>query len=226
MGGAGVRDLLGMDGPTTAEGRARVAVRADDRHKNPFGAVHGGVIATLVDIAMSPAVQSMSRDDETPVTIEMKVNYLEPGHRGMLVAVADYNAGSITTETFLQELLKFKNALTEPDARAVSKGLTAEQLAIFDLLMRPAPDLPEDEKSSVKRVAEELLTVLRREKLVLDWHKEPNTRAAVRVAVEETLDRLSEKFTRPIYIQKCNAVYERVFDSYSDDGRSVDDLAA
>jgi uncharacterized protein (TIGR00369 family) len=89
MGDAGFRDLLGMDGPTTAEGRARVAVRADDRHVNPSGAVHGGVIATLVDIAMSAAVQSMSRDDETPVTIEMKVNYLEPGHPGVLVAAAD-----------------------------------------------------------------------------------------------------------------------------------------
>jgi uncharacterized protein (TIGR00369 family) len=89
MGDAGFRDLLGMDGPTTAEGRARVAVRADERHVNPSGAVHGGVIATLVDIAMSAAVQSMSRDDETPVTIEMKVNYLEPGRPGVLVAVAD-----------------------------------------------------------------------------------------------------------------------------------------
>ncbi len=96
---------------------------------------------------------------------------------------------------------------------------------MFDLLMRPAPDLSEDEKSQVKRVAEELLVVLRTEKLVLDWSKEPTTRAAVRVAVEETLDRLPERFTRPIYIQKCNAVYEHVFDSYSDDGHSVYDLA-
>lgn len=140
--------------------------------------------------------------------------------------VADYNAGSINTERFFQELLKFTNALTEEEDRAVSMGLTEEQLPIFDLLMRPAPDLSEDEKPYVKRVAEELLTVLRQEKLVLDWHTAQNTRAAVRVAVEETLDRLPEKFTRPIYIAKCNAVYERVFDSYRDDGRSVYDLAA
>jgi uncharacterized protein (TIGR00369 family) len=89
MGDAGFRDLLGMDGPTTTEGRARVALRADERHLNPSGSVHGGAIATLVDVAMGAAVQSMSRDDETPVTIEMKVNYLEPGHTGLLVAVAN-----------------------------------------------------------------------------------------------------------------------------------------
>ncbi len=78
----------------------------------------------------------------------------------------------------------------------------------------------------VKRVAKELLTVLRREKLVLDWRKEQATRAGVLVAVEEVLDRLPEKFTQPIYREKCNQVYEHVFKSYWDDGHSVYDLAA
>jgi type I restriction enzyme R subunit len=140
--------------------------------------------------------------------------------------VADYNAGSINTETFFQELLNFSKTLNEEEARSLSEGLTEEQLAIFDLLMRPAPDLSEDEKSQVKRVAEELLTILKREKIVLDWRKEQSTRAAVRVAVEETLDRLPEKFTRQLYAQKCDAVYQHVFDSYWDDGQSVYGRAA
>ena len=108
----------------------------------------------------------------------------------------------------------------------MSEGLTEEQLAVFDLLMRPAPELSEDEKCQVKRVAEELLDVLKRDKIVLDWRKEQATRAAVRVAVEETLDRLPDAFTRPIYAQKCDAVYQHVFDSYWDDGRSVYTVAA
>jgi type I restriction enzyme, R subunit len=78
----------------------------------------------------------------------------------------------------------------------------------------------------VKGVAEELLAVLKREKLVLDWRKEQRTRAAVRVTVDETLDRLPEKYTRQIYALKCDAVYQHVFDSYWDDGRSVYSLAA
>ena len=65
--------------------------------------------------------------------------------------------------------------MSEEDARSLSEGLTEEQLAVFDLLMRPAPELSDDEKSQVKRVAAELLTVLKREKLVLDWRKEQNT---------------------------------------------------
>ena len=72
---------------------------------------------------------------------------------------------------FFQELLEFGRTLTEEEARSLSEGLTEEQLAIFDLLMRPAPELSEDEKSQVKRVAEELLAVLKRGKIVLDWRK-------------------------------------------------------
>ena len=75
--------------------------------------------------------------------------------------VADYNAGSMNTETFFQELLKFSDTLTEEEARALAEGLNEEQLAIFDLLMRPAPELSEDEKSQVKRVAEDLLAILK-----------------------------------------------------------------
>jgi type I restriction enzyme, R subunit len=140
--------------------------------------------------------------------------------------VDDYNAGSINTETFFKELLVFKKALTEEEARALSEGLDEEHLAIFDLLMRPAPDLSEAEKTQVKKVAGELLSTLKRGKLVLDWRKQQAARAAVRVAVEETLDQLPEAFTRQIYVQKCDAVYQHVFDSYWDDGHSVYELAA
>ena len=36
--------------------------------------------------------------------------------------------------------------------------------------------------------ADELLATLKRDKIVLDWRKQQATRAAVRVAVRETLD--------------------------------------
>jgi type I restriction enzyme R subunit len=140
--------------------------------------------------------------------------------------VADYNAGSMNTEAFFRALLEFSDALTEEEARSLSEGLTEEQLAIFDLLMRPAPALSDNEQAQVKRVAEELLAILKSDKIVLDWRKEQATRAAVRVAVDETLDRLPEKFTKALYREKCDAVYQHVFDSYWDDGHSVYDRAA
>jgi type I restriction enzyme R subunit len=140
--------------------------------------------------------------------------------------VADYNAGSMNTEAFFQELLAFKKTLTEEEARSLSEGLDEEHLAVFDLLMRPAPELSDAETVQVKKVADELLAILKRDKLVLDWRKQQATRAAVRVTVEETLDRLPEAFTRQIYAQKCDVVYQHVFDSYWDNGRSVYELAA
>jgi type I restriction enzyme R subunit len=135
--------------------------------------------------------------------------------------VSDYNAGSLNTEQFFQELLKFSAALTDEESRSLSEGLSEEQLAVFDLLMRPAPELTDSERTQVKKVAEELLEILKRDKIVLDWRKQQGTRAAVRVAVEEVLDRLPGKFTRQVYAQKCESVYQHVFDSYWDDGRSV-----
>ena len=140
--------------------------------------------------------------------------------------VADYNAGSVNTEAFFQQLMEFKQTLSEEEARAVREEMTEEQLAVFDLIMRPSPELTDAEKDQVKRVAAELLTTLKRGKLVLDWRKEQQLRAAVRLTVEETLDRLPEKFTRQLYVQKCDAVYQHVFDSYWDDGHSAYDRAA
>jgi type I restriction enzyme, R subunit len=136
-----------------------------------------------------------------------------------------YNAGSLNVQQYFDELVKLSHSLTEEEARAVSAGLTEEQLAVFDLLTRPGPDLTGDEEQQVKRVAEEVLAVLKRQKLVLDWRKEQRTRAAVRVAVEETLDRLPDAYTRQIYAQKCDAVYQHVFESYFDNGHSVYDRA-
>lgn len=70
------------------EGRAVVTLTADDRHLNRAGTVHGGAIATLIDVAMGRAMGTLIDDDEMPVTVEMKVNYLEPGEAGELAADA------------------------------------------------------------------------------------------------------------------------------------------
>jgi type I restriction enzyme R subunit len=140
--------------------------------------------------------------------------------------VADYNAGSMNVEAFFKELLAFRKTLSDEEARALSEGLDEEHLAVFDLLMRPAPELTQEETDEVKKVADELLEILKHGKLMLDWRKQQSTRAAVRVAIEETLDRLPEVYERKIYAQKCDIVYQHVFDSYWDDGHSVYELAA
>ncbi len=85
----GLNALLAISDRTVSEDRAEVVMEAGDGHLNPGGVVHGGAIATLIDVAMGRAFASVIDDDERPVTIEMKVNYLEPGHPGQLVATAE-----------------------------------------------------------------------------------------------------------------------------------------
>lgn len=96
--------------------------------------------------------------------------------RGFQRLLEQYNAGSLNVQQYFDELVKLSHSLTEEEALVVSAGLTEEQLAIFDLLTRPGPGRTADEEQQVKRVAEEVLAVLKREKLVLDWRKEQRTR--------------------------------------------------
>jgi len=84
----GYNETLGiMDGPV-GDCWAEVRLRAGDGHLNPAGAVHGGAIMGLIDVAMGRAAASLSAGDELPATIEMKVNFLEPGRPGDIMAQA------------------------------------------------------------------------------------------------------------------------------------------
>lgn len=82
------RELLGIEIDERAGGRAKLLFRANEEHLNDGGIVHGGAIATLADCAMGSALASTLDDGEQPVTVEAKINYLEPGERGTLVAEA------------------------------------------------------------------------------------------------------------------------------------------
>ena len=73
---------------------------------------------------------------------------------------------------------------------------------------------------------EELLEVLKQEKLVLDWRRKQQTRAAVRVTVREVLDRLPDSFSADMWQKKVDTVYQHIFDSYYGEGRSVYTSAA
>ncbi len=70
------------------DGSVMLGLTADHRHLNPAGTVHGGVIATLIDVAMGRAADSQMDDGAAAATIELKTNYLEPGQRGRIVASA------------------------------------------------------------------------------------------------------------------------------------------
>lgn len=151
-----------------------------------------------------------------------RVNYLERFQQ----MIEDYNSDSRNVELFFNALINFAQELGTEDQRAIAENLTEEELAIFDLLNKPEIDLSKKEEQAVKHVAQQLLDTLKREKLVLDWRKRQQSRAAVRLAIEETLDQLPETYSAEIYEQKCEQVYQHIYDAYQGQGRSIYDSAA
>lgn len=84
----GYAHLLGMKIVTVQEGVGRVTIAVDKRLMHPQMIVHGGVIFTLADTAMSMALISVFPAGTSVSTIEAKVNYLLPVREGELLAEA------------------------------------------------------------------------------------------------------------------------------------------
>jgi len=135
--------------------------------------------------------------------------------------IDEYNAGSRNIETFFSELVDFAQELNVEDKRALAEQLDEEELAVFDLLTKPNVTLSKNEEQEVKKVAGVLLETLKREKLVLDWRKRQQSRAAVKLTIEETLDQLPQSYSSELYERKCQDVYQHIYDSYYGQGRSI-----
>ena len=82
----GFREHVALEIEPQSDGTSVVAVEAGDSHLNPAGAVHGGVLATMIDVAMGTAVATTG--GQSPVTVSLAVTYLEPGRAGRLEARA------------------------------------------------------------------------------------------------------------------------------------------
>ena len=86
-------ELVGTEVSSAEEGHAMVSLQAEERHLNPSGTVHGGVISTLIDVAMAEALNTVTEEDEQPFTIQITVNYMKPGKPGMLTSTGQVRKG-------------------------------------------------------------------------------------------------------------------------------------
>ncbi|MDQ1385703.1 MAG: hypothetical protein QOG65_3082 [Actinomycetota bacterium] len=68
--------LLGLSLDELERGRTVFSVVADERHENPMGTMHGGIVATLVDTAMGCAVSSTLPADAGFTTLELSTNFV------------------------------------------------------------------------------------------------------------------------------------------------------
>jgi type I restriction enzyme R subunit len=135
--------------------------------------------------------------------------------------IASYNAGSRNIEELFEELVRLSRNLDEEQERHIRENMSEEELVIFDILTRPAPELSSEERTEVKKVARDLLKRLKA-LLVLNWRQKSAARSQLKLAIEDTLDSgLPRAYTPELYHQKCTAVFEHVYESYPERNTGV-----
>ena len=83
-----IATLLGLELIAVDAGTARVTLEAGERHHNPMGALHGGVLCDLADLAMGIALGTLFDGDEVFTTVELKMSFVRPVREGRLQADA------------------------------------------------------------------------------------------------------------------------------------------
>jgi uncharacterized protein (TIGR00369 family) len=79
-------DHMSMKLVSIAIDRASVDLETARCHLQPYGNVHGGVVATLIDTATFWAAFVRIPEDAGLVNIDLKLNYLKPVQKGTLRA--------------------------------------------------------------------------------------------------------------------------------------------
>ena len=70
-------------------GKSRLEIDLRKDHLQPFGFVHGGVFAGLIDAAGFWAVFSQADSEVGMTTVELKINYLAPAVSGKLIGLGN-----------------------------------------------------------------------------------------------------------------------------------------
>jgi uncharacterized protein (TIGR00369 family) len=79
---------LGLITDELGQGTARLSMAIPDHFKNSLGTVHGGVIMSLLDVALCTAARTLHPDSIGVVTIDMSTSFIGGGSGARLVAEA------------------------------------------------------------------------------------------------------------------------------------------
>ncbi len=75
-------DLIGGELGPWEEGRVVMSIKLQDRHMNPGGVVHGGVLATLMDEATAHSIATVRGLESPLATVDMNVSFLSGARPG------------------------------------------------------------------------------------------------------------------------------------------------
>jgi uncharacterized protein (TIGR00369 family) len=78
---------LGATLESVESGTVTIACAFDERLTQQHGLLHGGVLASLVDVACGYAALTLMPADREVLTVEFKINFLKPAKTDRIVAV-------------------------------------------------------------------------------------------------------------------------------------------
>lgn len=78
----GFSKLLGLAEFERGKGEFRLVLQTDERHANMGGVIHGGVFASLLDVALGASVVTTLEEGEWCATQSLTTDFLRPGRPG------------------------------------------------------------------------------------------------------------------------------------------------
>jgi uncharacterized protein (TIGR00369 family) len=81
-----VATLVGLELLSVEKGRTRFRLAAGERHQNPMGTLHGGILCDLADAAMGSAMATTLEAGQSYTTLELSINFLKPIRSSLLTA--------------------------------------------------------------------------------------------------------------------------------------------
>lgn len=108
-------ELLGFHVEQLGVGRSAAWIEVDERHVNPHGVLHGGVVFALVDTSMGGAATSVLEPGQRPATIEVQVRFLRA-----------VTGGTVRAETSVihpgRRVVQLESKVTDDQGRLVATG--------------------------------------------------------------------------------------------------------
>ena len=123
--------LIGVAGLEVEKGRVGVGFEPQEFHYNSLGSVHGGVIATVLDIVLGSAVHSTLKAGQGFTTLTMELKY----HRAVTVKTGKLKAiAKVATRG--RDIVTANARLIDPRERLFATATST--LMIFTLPAAPA----------------------------------------------------------------------------------------
>ena len=74
-------NFLGIKFEKVETGRVIIGIKIKEDYKNSWGSAHGGLLMTMLDVALGSACRSLDENCNGAITVEIKVNFLRvPGN--------------------------------------------------------------------------------------------------------------------------------------------------